>query len=177
MVVYTNINRNVHAHSWIRQHCERERERDFLCVHTCTRVHFHVFYRVTCDAQPRHNVAASHSVFCHIKSLQNLKLLWINQELINVLIKRWLIHIWMRDNWHINKEMIITQLISIMRINWPSNREDFKLLDVRRCDRHRGSDEPPVCVQWVVWLPQRPVWSPAFAQRQTIRLMIISGFY
>jgi hypothetical protein len=57
---------------------------------TYTHAHFHVFYLVTCecDARPRRTVAASHSLFCHIKSLQNLKSLWINQELINILIKR-----------------------------------------------------------------------------------------
>jgi hypothetical protein len=45
----------------------------------------------------------------------------------------------MRVNWCINQEMIITQLINIMRINWSSNREDFKSLDDGRSDRHRGS--------------------------------------
>jgi hypothetical protein len=48
----------------------------------------------------------------------------------------------MRVNWHINQEMINTQLINIIRINWPSNCEDVKLLDNGQSDHHRGPVRP-----------------------------------
>jgi hypothetical protein len=143
---------------WLNKTTLGKRERFSVCTHMHAHVYSRVFacsitWLVTCDAWPWRNTEASHSMFCHIKSLQNWKPLWTNQVLINVLIKRWLTHIWMRVIWCINQDMIITQLINIMRINWPSNREDFKLLDKGWSDHHRVSIGSPASILWAVWLP------------------------
>jgi hypothetical protein len=41
-----------------------------------------------------------------------------------------------------------------MRINWPSNHEDFKLLDNGRSDRHRGPVGPQASIHSVSSLGQ-----------------------